>query len=234
GNACSATPHPATPLPQRVTRHRFTPHGMILRAPTHRSSQYAPSGSCGSSRESFTPRFELWMNLSSPTYIPTCVTPAPGRAEKRSKSPGRSASTTGVTSAPARAWSRLMRGSRMPCWAYAYWISPEQSNPLSWVPPHTYGVPSDSIAVWTTSPALPLKVVGGSGGGSSGGALYPPLPRSPSPLPHPIETPVAALTPRGAALLGRQKTRGPRAPRPKRALEPVANPQLGRQSRAPP
>src|SRR5712691_8174588 len=46
-------------------------HGMILRAPTHRSSQYAPSGSCGSRRDSFTPRFELWMNLSSPTYIPT-------------------------------------------------------------------------------------------------------------------------------------------------------------------
>src|SRR5256886_1394814 len=53
---------------------------MILRAPTNRSSQYAPSGSCGSSRDSFTPRFELWMNLSSPTYIPTGVTPAPGRA----------------------------------------------------------------------------------------------------------------------------------------------------------
>src|SRR2546422_1055711 len=150
------------------------------------------------------------MNLSSPTYMPTCVTPAPGRAENSRMSPGRSASTTGVSSAPAWAWSRLMRGSRMPCWAYAYWISPEQSNPLSSVPPHTYGVPRDSIAVWTTSPALPLKLVGGSGGGSSGGALYPPLPRPPSPLPNPMETPMAALTPRCASLLGRQNPRGPR------------------------
>src|SRR5712691_328392 len=211
GGGGTAQENGVAELPIKGTQHPGTPHGIILRAPTHRSSQYAPSGSCGSRRDSFTPRFELWMNLSSPTYIPTCVTPAPGRAEKRSKSPGRSASTTGVTSAPARAWSRLMRGSRMPCWAYAYWISPEQSNPLSWVPPHTYGVPSDSIAVWTTSPALPLKVVGGSGGGSSGGALYPPLPRPPSPLPNPMETPMAALTPRCAPLLGRQNPRGPRS-----------------------
>src|SRR5207245_3847169 len=170
-------------------------HGMILRAPTQRSSQDWPSGSCGSRRDSFTPRFELWMNLSSPTYIPTWVTPAPGRAENRRMSPGRRASIRGVTSAPARAWSRLMRGSRMPCWAYAYWISPEQSNPLSWVPPHTYGVPSDSIAVWTTSPALPLNVVGGSGGGSSGGALYPPLPRPQYPLPHPVGPPLVVHSP---------------------------------------
>src|SRR5438876_10812130 len=174
------------------------------------------------------------MNLSSPTYIPTCVTPAPGRAEKRRMSPGRSASTTGVTSAPARACSRLMRGSRMPCWAYAYWISPEQSDPLSWVPPHTYGVPSDSIAVWTTSPALPLKVVGGSGGGSSGGALYPPLPRPPSPLPKPMETPLAALTPRCAALLGRQDPRGARVSSRRRAPGPNGNHGLGSPPAPPP
>src|SRR3989454_1073409 len=42
-----------------------TPHGITRRAPTQRSSQYAPSASCGSRRESFTPRVELWMNLSS-------------------------------------------------------------------------------------------------------------------------------------------------------------------------
>src|SRR5438034_132047 len=129
---------------------------------------------------------------------------------------------------------RLMRGSRMPCWAYAYWISPEQSNPLSWVPPHTYGVPSDSIAVWTTSPALPLKVVGGSGGGSSGGALYPPLPRPPSPLPNPMETPMAALTPPCAALLGRPNPRGPRSPTPQPAPQPNANQQHRPHPRTPP
>src|SRR5207244_1291553 len=40
------------------------------------------------------------MNLSSPTYMPTCVTPAPGRAEKSRMSPGRSGSMTGVPPAP--------------------------------------------------------------------------------------------------------------------------------------
>src|SRR2546422_30229 len=164
------------------------------------------------------------MNLSSPTYMPTCVTPAPGRAENSRMSPGRSASTTGVSSAPAWAWSRLMRGSRMPCWAYAYWISPEQSNPLSSVPPHTYGVPRDSIAVWTTSPALPLKLVGGSGGGSSGGALYPPLPPQPDGAPdggpHP-PVPVAPGPPEspGSAVL--QPIADLRADRKRRDRSPL-------------
>src|SRR5437870_10938059 len=57
-----------------------TPHGITLLAPTHRSSQYAPSASCGSRRDSFTPRLALRMILSSPTYLPPCGTPAPGRA----------------------------------------------------------------------------------------------------------------------------------------------------------
>src|SRR5207244_1695765 len=60
-----------------------------------------------------------------------------------------------------------------------------------------YGVPRDSMAVWTTSPALPLIVVGGAGGGSSGGPPYPPRPRPPSRLPPPTETPNTALTPVG-------------------------------------
>src|SRR5213078_17249 len=122
-----ATPHPATLHPAT--------HGIIRLAPTQRSSQYAPSGSRTSSRESFTPRVELWINFHSPTYSPTCVTPEPGRAEKSRMSPGRSASTTVATSAPARAWSRLMRGNRIPCWQYAYCTRPEQSNPLSALPP---------------------------------------------------------------------------------------------------
>src|SRR6266487_503400 len=115
-------------------------------------------------------------------------------------SPGRSASTTGATSAPARAWSRLMRGRRIPCWPYAYWTSPEQSKPLSAVPPQTYGVPSDSRAVCTTSTAFPVIVVGGAAGGSSGGAPASPRPLPRSPLPNPIEIPSAALTPLRAVL----------------------------------
>src|SRR2546422_3545093 len=99
--------------------NREPAHDITLRAPTHLSIQYAPSGSCGSSRESFTPVLELWMNLLSPTYIPTCVTPPPGRAENSRMSPGCRASTTGVTSVPAVAWSRLMRGTRTPGWPYA-------------------------------------------------------------------------------------------------------------------
>src|SRR5437763_1654099 len=39
-------------------------------------------------RDSFTPRLELWMNFSSPTYIPTCVTPAPGGAAILQAVPG--------------------------------------------------------------------------------------------------------------------------------------------------
>src|SRR5207245_902991 len=47
------------------------------------------------------PRFELVVTLRAPTHILRWVTPAPGRADKRRMSPGRSASTTGGTSAPA-------------------------------------------------------------------------------------------------------------------------------------
>src|SRR5438445_476486 len=52
------------------------------------------------------------MNLSSPTYIPTWVTPAPARAENRRISPGRRASMRGVTSAPAHGplSGELLRG----------------------------------------------------------------------------------------------------------------------------
>src|SRR5258707_8628411 len=82
-----------------------------------------------------------------------------------------------------------MRGSRMPCWPYAYCTSPEQSNPLSAVPPHTYGIPSDSSAVCTTSLALPEIVAGGNGGGKSGRAAPPPPPLPPALLPNPNHTP---------------------------------------------
>lgn len=64
------------------------PHGRMRRAPTQRGIQYAPSESLRSSREIFTPPLALWMNFPSPTYMPTCVTPAPGLAEKSRMSPG--------------------------------------------------------------------------------------------------------------------------------------------------
>src|SRR6266851_1126431 len=105
------------------------------------------------------------MNLPSPTYKPTCVTPPPGDAANSRMSPGCNASTTGVTSLPALACSRLIRGTRMPCWAYEYWISPEQSKPFSAVPPHWYGVPIALIAVRTTSAAAPVIAACGAGGG---------------------------------------------------------------------
>src|SRR6266850_7468944 len=104
-----------------------------------------------------------------------------------------------------------MRGSRMPCWPYAYCTSPEQSNPLSAVPPHTYGIPSDSSAVCTTSLALPEIVAGGNGGGRSGGAPPPPPPLPPAPLPKPEATPSVALTPLRASGRGFQNPLGPRS-----------------------
>src|SRR2546427_414998 len=94
-----AEPHTGRVPPCR----RVTLHGITRLTPTQRSSQYPPSGSWGSRRDSFTPLVELWMNFNSPTYIPTCVTPEPGRAEKRRMSPRRGASTTGATSAPVSA-----------------------------------------------------------------------------------------------------------------------------------
>src|SRR6266540_2392402 len=72
-------------------------------APTHRATHHAPSVSCDSNRDNLTPVFELWMNVCSPTYMPTCVTPPPGCAANSRMSPGRNASTTGGTSLPARA-----------------------------------------------------------------------------------------------------------------------------------
>src|SRR5581483_8878367 len=58
-------------------------------------------------------------------------------------------------------------------------MSPEQSKPLSALPPQRYGVPSDSRAVWTTSAALPLTVAGGAGGaGTPGDSGAPRAPRA--------------------------------------------------------
>lgn len=37
---------------------------------------------------------------------------------------------------------------------YAYWTNPEQSNPLGWLPPQTYGVP---ICAWATATALAVE-----------------------------------------------------------------------------
>src|SRR5438093_396333 len=54
------------------------------------------------------------MNLSSPTYMPTWVTPDPGAAEKSKMSPGRSASMTGATSAPAEARPPLEAAAHAP------------------------------------------------------------------------------------------------------------------------
>src|SRR5207249_3241381 len=65
---------PGSQPPGNVRSCNVQLHCMTRRAPTHLGIQYAPSGSCGSSRESFTPVLELWMNLLSPTYIPTWVT----------------------------------------------------------------------------------------------------------------------------------------------------------------
>src|SRR5207302_1550197 len=113
-------------------------------------------------------------------------------------------------------------------------ISPEQSNPLSAVPPQMYGVPRDSMAVWTTSPALPPIVVGSAGGGSSGGPPYPPRPRPPPRLPPPTETPNTALTPVRASLRGFQNPRGPRSSSRYRTSLPSASHPSGRHSTPPP
>src|ERR1051325_1041165 len=78
-------------------------HGTIRRAPTHRDTHHCPSESADDRRDNFTPVPELWMNVCSPTYIPTCVTPPPGCAANNRMSPGWSASITGVTSLPERA-----------------------------------------------------------------------------------------------------------------------------------
>src|SRR6266511_1675236 len=102
---CNARRHDGT-----SARHHNMPtckradvyHCTTRRAPTHRETHQAPSVSCASKRESFTPVFELWMNVCSPTYMPTCVTPPPGCAANSRMSPGRNASTTGGTSLPAR------------------------------------------------------------------------------------------------------------------------------------
>src|SRR5947208_2120519 len=66
---------------QNTRRHDGTTHGSTRLAPTHRATHQAPSASCASRRDSFTPEFALWMNVCSPTYIPTWVTPPPGCAE---------------------------------------------------------------------------------------------------------------------------------------------------------
>src|SRR5207244_8812811 len=104
-----------------------------------------------------------------------------------------------------------MRGTRTPCCPYAYWTSPEQSNPLSAVPPQMYGVPSDSRAVCTTLAALPEIVAGGAGGGRSGAAPFPLLALPPALPPSPNDTPNVALTPFRASARGFQKPLGPRS-----------------------
>src|ERR1051325_11566025 len=106
----------------------------------------------------------------------------------------------------------------MPCCPQAYRTSPEQSNPLSAVPPQMYGVPSDSIAVCTTSTALPLNVAGGKGGGSAGGPPDPPPPPPPSgpPPPPPHRYPKSRPRPPARAAAGSPDAGGPRS------LEPIA------------
>src|SRR5213594_3025113 len=123
-----------------------------------------------------------------------------------------------------------MRGTRTPCCPYAYWTSPEQSNPLSAVPPQVYGVPSDSRAVCTTSAAVPVIVVGGSGGGRSGGPPLPPVPRPPPLFPSPNDTPIVALIPLRASLRGFQNPLGPRSSRRYRASLPNAIQESARHS----
>src|SRR5579885_739921 len=63
-------------------------------------------------------------------------------------------------------------------------MSPEQSKPLSALPPQRYGVPSDSRAVWTTSAALPLTVAGGAGGARTPAEPHPEAERRAHALPR--------------------------------------------------
>src|ERR1700752_4963346 len=87
----------------------------------------------------------------------------------------------------------------MPCCAYAHCTSPEQSKPFAAVPPHTYGVPSASSALRTTSAALPVMVAGGTGAGRAVLRPTPPLavppPPPPPPLPLPLPLPRQACLP---------------------------------------
>src|SRR5438046_244052 len=70
------------------------------------------------------------------------------------------------------------------------------------------------MAVWTTSAALPLIVVGGVGGGSSGGTPYPPPPRPPAPLPLPLRRTLRARhSPLCARRCADSRTRAARDPR---------------------
>src|SRR6266498_1937881 len=79
------------------------------------------------------------------------------------------------------------------------------------------------MAVCTTSPAFPVKVVGGAGGGSSGVPPYPPFPLPSSPFPKPIEIPAASLTPRPAVFQPVANLRAEREPREGTPLDPAAD-----------
>src|SRR5712691_2254156 len=104
-----------------------------------------------------------------------------------------------------------MLGSLILGLSYSYLSSPEQSNPLSAVPPQMYGVPKASSAVCTTVAAFPEIVAGGSGGGRSGGAPFPLAPLPPALLPSSNDTPSVALTPSRASGRGFQNPLGPRS-----------------------
>src|SRR5256885_11202904 len=73
---------------------------------------------------------------------------------KRRMSPGISAPKSRGIRWPARACSREVRGSWMPCLANTYRVKPEQSKPLCGVlPPQTYGTPTYLSAVSSTRAA---------------------------------------------------------------------------------
>src|SRR4051812_14465865 len=81
---------------------------------------------------------------------------SPGSA-KSTMSPGRMELKSTATPWPARACSREVRGSWMPCLAKTHLVNPEQSKPLCGVlPPHVYGVPTYSSAVLSTRVAVAL------------------------------------------------------------------------------
>src|SRR2546425_11804957 len=113
-----------------------------------------------------------------------------------------------------------MRGSRMPCWAYAHCTRPEQSNPFSAVPPQRYGLPSASSAVVTMLAAFPVMVLGATRSKGGVDSLRPPppppppRPRAATPPPPPPQKPRPAPTPHPRVANHPPKPRDPAPTRP--------------------
>src|SRR5947208_513755 len=114
-------------------------------------------------------------------------------------------------------------------------MRPEQSKPFAAVPPHTYGVPSASSAVFTTPDALPTIMSGGRGGGRGGGALRcGPGQRRSTALPIVTDKPIDAAIPSREFGLVRQKPRGPTSWIRYTVSRPSAAQRIGRHSTPPP